>query len=174
MIFKPQRALKRTLLGSLKDSMFHPGTRGRRTRLGSIRAAGGKASRRLREVAIMRLRRSRTGALAEVAEALREQGPQQVFRLFPWLTRLVAAWSLLAFFATDLPMRAAITTWNGSANPSDLLWSNPANWVSGVPTINDTATFSLSSGTVGYIDSNTYALSLNFVGAGSVTLLGGT
>ena len=99
----------RTTPGSVKNRSFHLGTRVFRPRVEAFRTAGGKARRRLKEVALLRLRRSRTGRVAELVEAVRDYGPQEVFRLFPWLTRLVAAWSLLAFFATELPVRAAVS-----------------------------------------------------------------
>ena len=116
-------------------------------------------------------------ANSAVVEAWTEQGPQQVFRISPWLTRFVALWSLLAFFATDFPVRAATYTWNGS---SDLLWTTPANWTTAgaaatVPLGSlDIGSFTLSAGTAAYLNSSTAALGLSFVGAGTVTLLGGS
>ena len=123
----------------------------------------------------MRLRRSRTGRLAEVAGAVREYGPQQVFRLFPWLTRLVAAWSLLAFFATDLPVRAAVTAWTGGG--ADLLWTTPTNWVSGVPgalDIGSVTASNVSGGTI-YLngDASVLGLAVTAGTATSTSLLGG-
>lgn len=64
----------------------------------------------------------------EFLRALRAQGPQQMFRISPWLTRFVTLWSLLAFFATDLPVRAAAYIWAGTSSNNFLLWTNPANW----------------------------------------------
>ena len=57
--------------------------------------------------------------------ALREQGPQQVFRISPLLTKCVALWSLMAFFAADFPVRAATLYWDGVNNA---LWSLNTNW----------------------------------------------
>ena len=94
-------------------------------------------------------------ANSAVVEAWTEQGPQQVFRISPWLTRFVALWSLLAFFATDFPVRAATYTWNGS---SDLLWTTPANWTTAgaaatVPLGSlDIGSFTLSAGTAAYLN----------------------
>ena len=164
----------RTTPGSVKNRPLHLGARVLRPRVKSLRVAGGKARRRLKAVALLRLRRSRTGRVADVVEAVQDYGPQQVFRLFPWLTRLVAAWSLLAFFATDLPVRAAVTAWNGS---SDLLWTNPSNWVSGVPgalDIGSVTASNVSGGTI-YLngDASVLGLAVTAGTATSTSLLGG-
>jgi hypothetical protein len=97
-----------------------------------MRSAGGKVRRRLRSLEPGFLRQYFPGlANSAVVEAWQEHGPQQVFRISPLLTRFVALWSVLAFFAADFPVRAATYVWNGS---SDLLWTTPANWTTaGVP-----------------------------------------
>ncbi|MCX8511847.1 MAG: hypothetical protein ORN83_08805, partial [Chthoniobacteraceae bacterium] len=165
----------RTTPGSVKNRPLHLGARVLRPRVKSFGAAGGKARRRLKAVALLRLRRSRTGRVAEVIEAVQDYGPQQVFRLFPWLTRLVAAWSLLAFFATDLPVRAAVTAWNGGG--SDLLWTTPANWVSGVPGALDIGSVTASNVSGGKIylngDTSVLGLAVTTGTATSTSLLGG-
>jgi autotransporter-associated beta strand protein len=137
-----------------------------------MRSAGGKVRRRLRslEPGLLGQYFPRL-ANSAVVEAWQEQGPQQVFRISPLLTRFVALWSVLAFFAADFPVRAATYVWNGS---SDLLWTTPANWTTaGVPGAVDIGSFALSAGTATYLNSSTSALGLSFVGAGTVTLLGG-
>jgi hypothetical protein len=74
-----------------------------------MRAAGGKMRRRLRSLEPGFLGQYFPGlANSAVVEAWQEHGPQQVFRISPLLTRFVALWSLLAFFATDFPVRAAL------------------------------------------------------------------
>ena len=160
---------RRTLHGA--ESGFAPSSQARlRAR---IRAAGGKVRRRLRSLEPGFLGQYFPAlANSAVVEALQEHGPQQVFRISPLLTRFVALWSLLAFFATDFPVRAATYVWNGS---SDLLWTTPANWTTAsVPTTLDIGSFALSAGTAAYLNSSTSALGLSFVGAGTGTLLGGT
>jgi hypothetical protein len=81
-----------------------------------MRAAGGKVRRRLRSLEPGFLRQYFPGlANSAVVEAWQEQGPQQVFRISPLLTRFVALWSVLAFFAADFPVRAATTSSVGIA-----------------------------------------------------------
>ena len=82
-----------------------------------MRAAGGKARRRLRALEPSWMRQLFPDiANSAAVEAWQEHGPQQVFRISPWLTRVVALWSLLSFFATDYPVRAATLYWDGVAN----------------------------------------------------------
>ncbi len=76
----------------------------------------------------------------------------------PLLTKLVTFWSLLAFFMTDLPVRAATQVWSGTSGG---LWTLPANWVSStVPGALDIGSFNLSEPTVVYLNGNTSVLGL--------------
>ena len=81
-----------------------------------MRVAGGKERRRLRSLAPSWVARNFPKfANSAVLEALQEQGPQEVFRMSPLLTKLVTFWSLLAFFMTGLPVRAATQIWSTRA-----------------------------------------------------------
>lgn len=105
-------------------------------------------------------------------EAVRDHGPQQVFRVSPWLTKLVTTWSLLAFFVTDLPVRAATQIWSGTSGG---LWTLPSNWVSStVPGALDIGSFHLSEPSTVYLNGNTSVAGLSLIGSSSLTLLGGT
>ena len=126
----------------------------------------------------MRLTRSWAARLAVQieqspwVEAVRDHGPQQVFRVSPWLTKLVTAWSLLAFFVTDLPVRAATQIWSGSSGG---LWTLPSNWVSStVPGALDIGSFHLSEPSTVYLNGNTSVLGLELGGSESLNLFGGT
>ncbi len=122
-------------------------------------------------------------AASAVVEAFHTQGPQQVFRLFPGLTRCIALWSLLAFFATDLPAQAAPLYWDGVNNN---VWNLPGNWsasssgVASDPLVSpgslDSVQFNISTVHLAetvFLNGNQRAQSLIFANMGATTLSGG-
>ena len=101
---------------------------------------------------------TRSGGGGALIMALREHGPQEVFRLLPLFTRCIALWSLLAFFLVDVPVFAAGFYWSGASAP-DLLWTTLGNWDGAVvPGPTDAGTFTLGTPTTVYLNGNTSLL----------------
>jgi autotransporter-associated beta strand protein len=117
-------------------------------------------------------------------EALRTQGPQQVLRMSPLLTRAVTLWALFCLLGTELPLRAAALYWTGAVNGT---WNPVTNWTTSAGSlslspgslggINDTFQFNATAvngpQTV-FLEGDQPANQLIFSNAGSTTLLGGT
>jgi hypothetical protein len=112
-----------------------------------------------------------------------EKRPQEALRVCPLLTRGIALFSILAFFATDFPVRAATLYWDGVNNA---LWSLNTNWSTAsnattpdpasAPNLGDSVTFNISSVNANegiYLNGDQSALSLIFANTGTTTLFGG-
>jgi autotransporter-associated beta strand protein len=101
----------------------------------------------------------------------------------PWMTRLVTFWSLLSFFMTDVPVRAATLYWDGVNNA---LWSLNTNWSTAnnattpdpgaAVTSLDDALFNISTANLNeavFLNGDQAARSLTFLNTGTTSFFGG-
>ncbi len=114
------------------------------------------------------------GVAASPKEAMRNGRLQKMFRRFPWVSRGLAFWVLLALVWTGAPVRAAILYWDtngaatGSANITTGTWGTSSFWNTD-PTGEGNGAFQILTTA---LDDAVFSAGSNATGTNTITLSG--